>query len=420
MKSIVLCEHKRYEKDDCQEIKSFLANHNIQLTGCPEGYRGEPPYLCLNNDLEASYYIGASWLVEDELHLIVRPKYENLDFVEMLITALSVKAKNVGDYFAKCYGIDFDGHQIETEENLDQLTPILLLHYLTLLEKVVQAGLKKGYVTIEDNLKLKIKGHIMMPNQIRHNLISKRTDRNYCRYQIYTSDIPENRLLKKALLFSQLMLNNLMKHGKYTAQIQSRINKLNCAFEEVSDRIEISQVKSLSTNKLFRQYPEAIRVAKSILRRFDYSISEVSAEKHKTPPFWIDMSGLFELYVYSKLEESYSNMIGFQVEGNGNVADYIHKGERLIIDAKYKKIYKDSYDIMDIREVSCYARDIKILKNFGTINHDDNDEIKCLIIYPDDGVINKEEPLWSQSEDISKFKNFRKFGIKIPIKEEPR
>ena len=308
MKSpIVLEEHKKYEKDDRDELLEFIEKHNVELKGNPDGYMDHPHILGVNDDLEASYYIGANWIVKNELAIIVHPKYEDLDFTEMLITALSVDSNRVGEYFSKCYGVDFEVPLIETDEKLDQLTPLLLIHFISVLEKLTKRGLKKGYLLIEENLKSKIKGRILLPEHLRKNVISTRLDRNYCRYQIYTSDISENRLLKKALSFSELMLNNMMRHNSHKSLIQNRINKLKIAFEDVSEQIEMSQVKNVSSNKLFHDYPEAIRVAKNILKRFDYSISNVSSENHKTPSFWIDMSRLFEVYVYSKLENEFSS-----------------------------------------------------------------------------------------------------------------
>ncbi len=416
MEPIVLREHCIYDREDRNDKLSFIECHNVELVGTPDDFMGKPDYLGVNNELESSYYIGASWIVKNELPLIVLPKIKNLDFTEMLITALSVDSENEGVYFSQCYGIDFEDPLIETKERVDQLTPILLIHYVTLLEKVVQNGLKKGYISVEENLKGKIKGHVVMSEQLRHNIIPHRFDRNFCRFQIYTEDIPENRLLKKALLFAQAMLSKMIRYGRQTSKIQNRINKLNNSFEGVSDKIDLSQIKSITTNKLFRYYPEAIRVAKDILKRFDYSISNISSENHKTPPFWIDMSRLFELYVFSKLEEAYHTQIRFQVSGYGQTkADFIHIGEQIIIDAKYKPEYDYGFELADIREISGYSRDLKILKHFGQELIDFNQETKCLIIYPGNNSIIKDCLLWDQSNVIPDFRGFRKFGIKIPL-----
>jgi 5-methylcytosine-specific restriction endonuclease McrBC regulatory subunit McrC len=53
----------------------------------------------------------------------------------------------------------------------------------------------------------------------------------------------------------------------------------------------------------FKEYNSAIKISKIILKRFSYNISKVSDTKYKTPPFWIDMTKLFELYLFKKLKE---------------------------------------------------------------------------------------------------------------------
>lgn len=418
---IILKEHGRYDKTDRDEKLAFIESRNVKLKGIPDEFMGEPTCLGLTSDLEASYYIGVSWIIRNELPLLVLPKIDDLDFTEMLITALSVTSDKESDYFSKCYRIDFEEPLIDIRENLDQLTPILLIQYVTLLEKVVSAGLKKDYIFIEENLKGKTKGHIVLSKQLRSNIISKRLDRNYCRYQIYSVDIPENRLLKKALLFSQYMLTNLMRHSRQTVKIQNRINKISSAFNGVSDNIELSQVKNTTSNKLFRHYPDAIRVAKDILKRFDYSISNISADNHKTPPFWIDMSRLFELFVFSKLESAFPKQILFQVQGYGQTkVDYLHLGEQIVIDAKYKTLYDNGFNMSDIREISGYSRDLKIIEHFGCEYVESQQETKCLIIYPQTNTHNSTvytKSLWAAGEDISPYRNFRKLAIQVPIKE---
>lgn len=52
-----------------------------------------------------------------------------------------------------------------------------------------------------------------------------------------------------------------------------------------------------------------------ILRKFNYSISETKISTDFIPAFWIDMSRLYEVYIYSKLHERYGDAIKFQVAG---------------------------------------------------------------------------------------------------------
>ena len=441
---IVITEHQTYVPSEDFDICSFLAAHDVKLPGIPTNYMGTPQCLAIDSTLTASYYIGAAWLVERELPVIVLPKIPNIDYLEMFMAALSMNSKHEKEYFSKCYGIDFDQAPIETTENLSLLTPLLLIHYITLMEQLVRHGLRRDYVTITENLKNKIKSRLVISQQIKKNIIYQRKNRNVCMYQVYTTDIPANRLLKRALLFAQTMLLKLLPPNKRTSELQSRINKIMTAFIDVSDNIEVSAVKHCGGSKLFRYYEQAIKVAKDILHRYDYSLSNISKENHSTPCFWIDMSRLFELYVYSKLHQVYRDNIRFQVPGYQKTAvDFIHIGERLIIDAKYKPKYEKSYTgiLSDIREISGYSRDLSILKNFDSDFIISDEEVRCLIIYPqnaftdltwngnenDNNMLQElqemdsmneflatDTSLWHQASPIKYFRNFKKLRISLP------
>ena len=195
----------------------------------PEFFKA-PKYMGISN-WTASYYIGASWLVPDKLAVVVTPKMSNVDFVQMFMAALEVDTQKESNYFAQCYGIQFDEPSIETNEELNQLTPLLLLHFISLLERLLKRGLKKDYVIHEENLKAKVKGRILFGKHLKVNVFQQRADRIYCQYQEYTENIPENRLLKKALLFSERILNRCesLKKQKAYPETLSRLNHLKTA-----------------------------------------------------------------------------------------------------------------------------------------------------------------------------------------------
>lgn len=426
MKQVVYTEHQNYKDAKTgtieeEEFKEILQKHGVTLHDNDYGFMEEPKYLGLSRDLQVSYYIGADWLVEKELALVVLPKIEKIDFMQMLLCALSADRQEEVDYFAKCYGIETNQPTIETDADQSYLTPILLIHYLSLVERVVKYGLRKDYCMVENNLKGKIKGHLLLQQHLRQNVMMKREDMTYCRYQVYTEDIPVNRLLKRALVFAQRMLNECMAgHVSYTV-LHVRMNRAMAAFARVSDDVELSEVRYVPQNAMYRHYSEAIKVAKMILRRYDYSMSNISKANHATPPFWIDMSRLYEMYVLSKLREEFGHEILFQVPGYGkSKVDYVHTREKLILDAKYKPQYADSNSGMldDVREISGYARDRKILKTLGVDNEDK--EVKCVIIYPVEAE--KEynlnaATLWERATDIDAFRNFKKMAIAVPQRQ---
>ena len=291
---IQIQEHDKIENNTLQ-------NYDIKFEGNPE-YMGEPKYLAIDANLRASFYIGASWLKKHELAVVVTPKMPNINFVDMFVAALEVDTRNESDYFAKCYGIQFDEPTIEADARLSQLTPMLVLHYISVLHRLATRGLRRNYITSEENLKAKVKGRIMLGRHLRQNVFQQRVDRVFCQYQEFTDDTPENRLLKRALLFAEQFIDGKsgLRHKIESTDIPKHLRQLKSKFEHISDDIEPYQIQHLSTNKLFRDYREAIRVAKMLLRRFDYSIAKATSEPQKTLPFWIDMARLKEMYVYSK------------------------------------------------------------------------------------------------------------------------
>lgn len=425
-------------------LKELVEDENspLKLSGMPDKDEA-PKYLGISSKntsdsctFTAGYYIGTTWLNQAKASVaVVLPKVKQLDYVKMFSEALNVCSKNEQDYFSKCYGIDFESPKIALKESklTDALTVLITVHYLSLVEKVAKRGLKKGYVNIEDNLKLKVKGRIKPLKNIKTNEVKKRIDHIYCAFTVFTEDIPENRLLKKALIFCKYYLSKLSQSGANTSisAISARINKVLSLFRDVSDSIRISDICSIKSNKLYHYYAEAINTAKLVLKKADYSLHRNAENKNLTFPFWINMPALFELYVYSILNKAYPGQIKFQVQGRYKTrVDYIKFGpdEKVIIDAKYKPKYRDSQKGMidDIREISGYARDEKILSQiYG--NDIPNQVPACLIVVPEKiKVDDEDEPtcnvfdfssqhtLLSNATKIKGFTNFYKICIPVP------
>ncbi len=424
MAPLKFTEHE--EKFLCEDDLNRLLDCNF----VQPNYMEEPKYLGLSwngpKSLQASYYVGASWLIDNEFAVVVTPKMNDIDFVEMFMMALAVDSAPEADYFSKCYGIDFDAPKITVDKNLCQVTPLILLHYIVLLEKLVKQGLKKGYVNREENLNSKVRGRIYIPAHVQKNVCIQREDRTYCRFQEYTEDIPENRLLKKALNFAYRGISGYKSLNRYRIKLQNRLNRLFAAFTNVSDDIDVRQVARVSHNKLYRHYSEAVRVAKMVLRHYDNSIHNIDRdETQETAPFWIDMARLFELYTYSKLNEKYPGQIRFQTHGYGGICDFLkiangYSAERLIMDAKYIPKYKNkNIKWEDIQEISGYARDKKLLAELGWFK---NGELNvqevplCVVIYPEYGEVNDTfgENLLDNAEVVSDYTNFYKIAVKVP------
>lgn len=451
---ITLTEHR----DSGEIYDNELNNKVLDFVGPPEKFMVAPVMLGIKAKrgetkdsivLKSHFYIGATWIITNKKAAVVLPKIDNIDYMKMFSYALQVKGNKEREYFSQCYGIDFDAPEIEVDSKLNIISPLIMYHYVSLLEDLVVHGLKKGYVIDESNLKAKVKGHILFAKHLSNNIIPKREDRNYCRFSEYTTDIPENRLLKKALLFVQSAIryytdfNN--QGDKNFLPFSVRINKLLNHFNNVSGQASLSDVQKTSSNKLFSSYSEAIRLAKMILRHHDNEIAKGNnkTEKHKVPPFWIDMPRLYEMYVYGKLLEmtkEYDSLkneeVIFQCEGyQGTAADFVFARNGIILDAKYKPQYDEGNRglIQDVREMSGYARDKKILSR---MDNKHKEPIKAVILYPrnmmeeDDDIFNKSgdveeinktnqelDFLTCNAKKITSYKEFYKMPIDIPLKK---
>lgn len=332
----------------------------------------------------ASYKIGVEW-IDNEEALIVTPKrgMNNIDFLGMFMTCFS---SNLAlDSFSEIYKIDLDKPQVLAPALNSIVSPLIIVHFLSVINRI--KSLKKGYVHKQENLK-KVKGHIKILKNERLNIAIKRYERIFCEYDEYSIDIHENRLLKKALLFSQALVNRMSHSHRSYPRIKLLIAKALKKFENVSDDVEMKAVDQLRSHKLFSEYSEAIRLAKVILKHFDYSINKVGTTDNKVTPFILDMSLLYEHYVYGLLYEAYQEKITYQFKGNTGYPDFLYTSGtyKAILDSKYiPKYERHSLDTYIIRQLSGYSRDLSILKRLGYKNIEESSlipSIPCVIIYP--------------------------------------
>lgn len=160
-------------------------------------------------------------------------------------------------------------------------------------------------------------------------------------------------------------------------------------FERVSEDVQVREVTQIKAHKLFNEYSEAVRLAKLILRRYDFSISKTSTEDDNILPFTLDMSLLYEHYVYGLLHDAYGDKVLYQVKGRTGYPDFLYKSHnfKAILDTKYIPKYDESYllDNYVIRQLSGYSRDLPILQKLGYNEIDEESslpDVPCIIIYP--------------------------------------
>ena len=431
---ITLLEHQPYSiKKEGEALKIFEAIPQICPYILKKDRQGNPIYpfeIKRTNEgevcLQADYYIGVLWLVKHHKFLYIEPKmnkkqiaegsssqeeWAEIDYLKMLLSITGFDPKDTQDLI-KIY---WDEPPITIEQQKDTLTPFLMVQFLLLLKRIVRKGLKKSYYTVEENLNSRIKGKIQLEKHLKQNVFKNKLTAHVCRYQEFGMDNLENRFLKKVLQFIISFKNT---HANYFVGNDKSICELisYCSpyFELISEEIDVENLKKLTPNTFFKEYEEAIRIGKHILKRFSYNITETTQQKVAIPPFWIDMPKLFELYVYKKLQEQFG---GREEVLYHFIADYteldflLNTPEyKMVIDAKYKPIYEDSRVIDDIRQVSGYARLEAVYNEFKI---EENKLIDCLIIYP--SLKENKELNFKKLDTIKGYAKIYKQSISIPL-----
>ncbi len=398
-------------------------------------------------EIKADYCIGIDWLGQTGKYLYVEPKINNLsiqsfinkleseedssfeeanalnkpyelDYLNMLLQVTSVAESN--QEVQDLVQIDWEADQISIEQKDDKLTPFLVIRFLQALKSIVRKGLKKNYYKVQENLNNRVKGKILVGQNIKQNIFKNRLTSTFCEYQVFGEDHLENRFLKKVLKFviSYVENNKILLSNNYDI-IQQTINYCRPTLELISDDIKEIELKHLKYNPFYREYKDALRTGSYILKRFAYNITQTSEQRVKTPPFWIDMPRLFELYVFSKMMEHNplsKKEIYYQFSTYENSLDILvsESENQMVIDAKYKLHYNTGHLHNDIRQVAGYARLNKVREKLKVI---DDTNVDCLIIYPDmeNGEIDLSlENINHKKQEIKAYHKVYKLGVKLP------
>lgn len=394
-------------------------------------FRGNPKNICFGLNTEGavtnSYYVGLDW-VQPGTAVYVHSKMNGgrgeVDLLKMLFQA--IKHPDIMDHLDELYEIKWEEPLIPIHQQQDMLTPLLILQFLELLKTIVRKGLKKSYYTVRQEFNGRVKGKLDTAATIKQNLTKGRTLRNNCVLEEFGYNSTENRILKKALVFVQRYLA-AQPSLQGSLSLGPMFNYILPAFQSVNEEVSIADCRGIRVNPFYKEYKTGVRLAIEILKRFGYNISNTSSATPSVPPFWIDMSKLFELFVLGLLRDQYGREILYgsaQAKANYGLPDYLltKPGSQMVIDAKYKLLYnalpqgeedevKSQYAIDNIRQLSAYARDVKV---YNKLKVAADKIVKCLIIYPDEFFGEPPALDLAQMKPIHQFVDFYKLSVKVP------
>ena len=367
--------------------------------------------------MSTSYFIGVDWLDLQKSALRVSPKFNSfddpieIDYLKMLESALC-EPKNF-QHLDGLLWVDFSQPAITIPRQDDNLSLFLISEYIQVMAHITSKGLKKAYYFEEENQRSKLKGKLLLAQNIKRNNLKGNYADNYCRFQNYGVDIPENRLLKKALTVASHILDGYKEET--VKQLKTTVSSIRPRWQHVSGECDERKISSGKANPFYKEYPVAINLAKLILRKMSFNQVMHGVSMTTTPPYWIDMSKLFEMYVFALLRNRFSDNVIYHPHFRGQEPDYLllPKEERppYIIDAKYKRYAERPIETDDIRQVSGYARMKTIRKKLGIDNHS---LIPCLIVYPDQECNNAipDDKDWPEE---GRYLDIYKVGIQLPV-----
>ncbi len=349
------------------------------------------PYFSLRREeggqyrCQTHYYIGLDWVTPAHVISVV-PKIEHIDYLTMLFQALE-EPENETHLEGLCE-IDFTQAMIPIPQTQDELSLFLIIEYVQILRHLVKKGLKKKYYTEEKVYRGRIKGKIAVVKSLHHQLNKHTMTEHVCQSQEFGLNHDENRLLKQALLFSERYLEKYP--SVYSAALECRLNMIRTAFKGVDAHVSIDFMRSFKPNPFYKDYERALVIAQSILKRFSYHAVSQPEALMPTPPYWINMAQLFELYVFKKLREAFSEpkAIQYHLKANRQELDFLlnTKGKagevvKKVIDAKYKPAYQNKgIGMEDARQLAGYTRLKTIYQALSVPAHT---VIDALVIYPD-------------------------------------
>ena len=380
-------------------------------------------------------FIGAVWIGEgdNKTPLIVNSKFEGMDYLSMYLQC--AEDPIIQNHLGGCFYFWPDETPIETGISYE-LDELLIATFLRELNELCLRHLRKHFEKETANLTGKVKGKILMHQQVKRNLIHGRSDKVFCSYQTIKQDIPENRILRAALEQSAKFINARANTKQYRT-LHHWIHSCRAALSGVpSIEVKKSDFRNLRVRGAFAHYQRPIGLAKFILSRKGTNPRAEVQDNTSTPPFAINSAELFERYAekilrekYPRLEARYNrkNIYGDDDGFNITVRPdfFVRKDsgkEAIILDAKYRNKFEIEAANINEREETqapvtlqkpnrdaiyqmvAYSRHKNLLEELGC---KDDRNLQLILVYP-----NTEH---DQEDDIEEKKTDNSFEVPLSM-----
>ncbi len=241
------------------------------------------------------------------------------------------------------------------------------------LKIILKKGLKKSYVTQEENLNI-FKGKLELTEHLTKNFISK--EKFFVEYDEFNDNIAENRILKSACLY-------LLKETKNNEN-KNILRKTLIILDNVEECANLDKdINLVQINRLHKYYNRPIKFAEFFLRRKNFVPKR---GKTKMPTLLFPLEKMFEDYIENILREKFKKIkhqfSSYYLVKDGDKKifntqmDFVvfndNKTEAIIIDAKWKLLDPDeiNYNIQqaDLYQLYAYAKLLKQEENLKKVS----------------------------------------------------
>jgi 5-methylcytosine-specific restriction enzyme subunit McrC len=246
-------------------------------------------------------------------------------------------------------------------ETVDDLVTALAYAFAMQAERAIEQGLMQGYVEVDDALPV-LRGRMRDSEQLtrRFGLAVPLL----VRFDDYTTDIAENRLLKAAT-------ERLLSLPGITPKARQQLRGLRVLFGDIGSLRRGMPLPVWRPNRLNSRYQVALWLADVVLRNnsLDHSAGDMQANG-----FMLDMAKLFEDFVSRRLGDALAAIDGtmrvqdhwlLDVEGQVKIRPdlvwYDKDGNpQAVIDAKYKAEKPAGFPNADIYQLLAYCTALQL------------------------------------------------------------
>lgn len=184
------------------------------------------------------------------------------------------------------------------------LLEIFMLEFLRAAEVIITRGLRSDYIAVEDNLPV-MRGKLLVAPHLRRNL--SRADRFFTQHDVFSTNRPENRLLR-------LALGHVLKHSSSLSS-QRLARELNFVFADVPASIQPgSDFQRVRLDRGMKDYAKALAWARLLL---DGDSPLTGGGAHDAPSLLFPMQAVFEAYVAKNLARHLAPLSTLKLQARG-------------------------------------------------------------------------------------------------------